>query len=266
MNAPSTLAGVPPPAPEFERSRLFRCADGDRIEDAGVIVVAGGLFSRTESFESVRRVDGGRTVTSVIVGSSGTYRVEGRWTYRTDETAQAATGLANYGGTPATVDISLTDTVATIRVCRDTAMHHDIAPCHSCLIDLAPSALPMFAMTRLYDPAQGAVQSFDWIGRGLVQDSVLTDGRADLRKLRNAVVPGPDGALMTVAQYHFQETLKDPSTGRVIRISFNLYVDGLQRPLGFGCRAMGTNAIGLRSGYEDLVERMPPQFDPDGAP
>jgi kynurenine 3-monooxygenase len=182
MNSPRTLTGTPPPAPEFERSRLFTCADGDHIEDAGVMVVTGGPFSRTESFESVRRVDGGRTVTSVIVGASGSYRVEGCWTYRANDTAAAAQGLADYGGVPTRVDIRVADAVATIRVHADNTEHQLAAPCRACLIDLSPSALPMFTMVRLYDPAQGAVQSFDWIGRGLIQGSGPAPARFQLSR------------------------------------------------------------------------------------
>ena len=267
VDPPPTWAGVPPPAPGVERSRLFRFSDGDRLEDAGLILVDGGAFSRSESFESVRRADGGRTLSSVIVAADGSYRVEGRWTYDADETAQAAQGLADYGGVPATVTIRVADAVATITVSGDAVAERQVtAPCPSCLIDMSPSALPMFTMTRRYDAVQGGVQSFDWIGRGLTHDVELTEVRAELRKLRGGELSGPDGAMVAVAQYHFVETFKDPGTGRSIQIPFNLYVDGAQRPLGFACRAMGTTAIGIRSGFADLAQRMPPVFEADAVP
>ena len=260
---PHALAGSPPPAPGIERSSLFQFADGDRLEDAGVITVTGGPFARTEAFEVVRRTDGGRTITSVTTGSGGAYRVEGRWTYDAAEKAQAAQGLGRYGDQPVSVDIRVVAPQATIAAQVDGAERTVNAPCNPCLVDLSPSALPMFTMTRLYDAARDGVQSFDWIGRGLIQDSVLTEGRAALHKVRSGQVPGPDGTPVAVDQYHFVETLMDPGTGRVIRYAFNLYVDGTQRPLGF---AMGTGTAGLRSGFDDLTPRMPPVVDAAATP
>lgn len=260
---PAWAADVPPPAAGIERSRLFAFADGDQLEDAGVIAVKGGRFARTEAFEVVRRADGGRTLTSTTTAADGSYRVEGRWTFGADESAQAAHGLASYGGTPAQVDITVVPPAATIAVAMNGAERQVTAPCDPCLIDMSPSALPMFTMTRRYDQARGGVQTFDWIGRGLIKDIALTEGHADLRKVRTAQVPGADGAPVTVNQYHFVETLKDPIAGHAMQLAFNLYVDGADRPLGF---AMLKGTTGLRTGYEDLTVRMPPIFEPEGAP
>ncbi|HYN78141.1 MAG TPA: hypothetical protein VES73_10155 [Lamprocystis sp. (in: g-proteobacteria)] len=256
-------ADAPPPAAGVERSRLFAFADGDRLEDAGVIVVKGGRFARTEAFEEVRRADGGRTLTSTTAAADGSYRVEGRWTYDADELALSAHGLGSYGGTPANVDITAAPPAATIAVVTNGAERQVTAPCDPCLIDMSPSALPMFTMTRRYDQARGGVQTFHWIGRGLIQDIALTEGHADLLKVRTAQIPGPDGAPVTVNQYRFVETLKDSTSGRELQLAFNLYVDGANRPLGF---AMQKGTAGMRTGYDDLTARMPPVFEPEGAP
>ncbi len=75
-----------PPAPSaaegrVERASLFEMAAGDRLEDAGVLVVRSTRMGRTESFEVLRRPDGSRLVTSVTRGADDAYRVEGRWSY-----------------------------------------------------------------------------------------------------------------------------------------------------------------------------------------
>ncbi len=86
----------------------------------------------------------------------------------------------------------------------------------------------------------------------------MTEGHADLRKVRTAPVPGGDGAPVTVNQYHFVETLKDLIAGHAMQLAFDLYVDGADRPLGF---AMQKGTTGMRTGYEDLTVRMPPVFE-----
>ena len=128
---------------------------------------------------------------------------------------------------------------------------------------MSPSALPMFTMTRRYDQARGGVQTFNWIGRALIQEIVLTDGHADLHQVRTGQVPGPDGAPVTVNQYFFVETIPDPPSGHALQLTFNLYVDGADRPLGF---AMQKGTTGLRAGYEDLTVQMPPVCAPEGPP
>ena len=78
-----------------------------------------------------------------------------------------------------------------------------------CLVDLEPSALPMWAMTRRYDRTRQGEQQFQWVGRSLTRDLVLEGGRTALR-LRHAdeegehfefteEYPGPDGKPFRVA-------------------------------------------------------------------
>ncbi len=237
-----------------ERSSLFALENGDQIEDAGVIRVAGGRFARTESFEVVRRADGGRTITSVITGADGSYRVEGKWVYDANDTARSAEGRAVYDGTPATIMITSQPPVAVVSVSSGAVARTIPAPCDpDCLIDMAPSTLPMFTMTRLFDPAGPDTQTFRWIGQGLTVDQVLLEGAADLELVDTGKVEG-----MTVSQYKFVERLTDAESGAQRSFAFNLWVDDGQRPIAFGT-AGGT--LGVRDGYESVPAALPGQFD-----
>ena len=236
-----------------ERSSFFTLNEGDRIEDSGVIAVASGRFARTEAFEVVRHADGGRTLTSIITGADGSYRVEGRWSYDADEHAISADGKASYSGAPATINIVATPPTASIAVSAGAVERKIPAPCDpDCLIDMAPSALPMFTMTRRYDQAQGGAQSFRWIGQGLVFDQVLLEGIAEIRLLDRQTVGDVD-----VSHFIFVETLTDAKTGDVTSFAFNLWVDADHRPLAFG---MTSGTLGVREGYEAVPAAMPAQF------
>jgi len=57
----------------FGLSALFEFGPGDRLEDAGRMVLSGGRFRRTEHFEVVRRAEDGWTLTSVTVGECDSY-------------------------------------------------------------------------------------------------------------------------------------------------------------------------------------------------
>jgi len=247
---------VPPPVGGVTRSSLFQFRPGDRLEDGGRLVVTGGRFARAEDFEVVRRVDGGRTVTSITTADDGQYRVEGRWTYTADEAATGAAGLGTIGGQPVTVDIR-SGVAPTIGVTRGGRDQVKTAACPAgCLIDMTPSALPMFTMTRLYDAGRGGEQPFNWIGQSLIMDQTLLEGVARLRKLGEGRF-GTGDAAVTVVQYAFVETLKDEATGQSVQVPFNLYVSQDHKPLAF---AVGSGTVAERVGYEGLTQAMPVQI------
>jgi hypothetical protein len=249
-------AEVPVPAPGLVRSALFEFGAGDRLEDAGRMVVTGGRFGRTEHFEVVRRADGGWTLTSVTVGDGDSYRVEGRWKYDGQERAQAVTGRGSYQGQPVGIDISGGRPGATVVVTQQGKERVVTAPCEQgCLVDMAPSALPMFTMTRLYGAAEGP-RAFRWIGQSLIADEVLLDGTTEIRKLREGDFAA-GGKTVRVRQFAFVETLKNATTGATFRIGFNLYVDAADRPLAF---AIGSSTVGERAGFEGLTRTLPPQI------
>jgi hypothetical protein len=241
----------------LERSSLFALGQGDRVMDAGVMVVQGGSSPRSEFFEVVRQSDGGRQLTSLIEAADGSYRVEGRWRWSADGAALSARGIGDYQGKPVEIEIRTKGGSARIAARIDGEPAEATAPCDPCLIDMAPSTLPMFSMTRLYDDTQGGVQRFHWIGRSLVRDEVLTDGAVDLWRVRRGEFVDADGHSIQLSQYAFTETLTDSATGRELQLDFNLYVDREHRPLGFAMR----RATGFRRGFEALAEQMPPIFE-----
>lgn len=241
-------------AQDMERSSFFQLDEGDQIEDAGVLRVMSGRFARSEAFEVVRRADGGRIVTSVITAGDGSYRVEGRWEYDSAEQAVRADGKGTYLGIPATVEISATPPMAKVTVQSGDVTRTLPANCDpDCLLDMAPSAVAMFSMTRQHKMPVGDVQTYRWRGQGLITDQVLLEGHADMRLLGTETVAGTN-----VSQYHFVEHLTDAQSGEQRSFAFNLWVDDDHRPLAFG---MTSGTLGVRDGYESVPVNMPPAFD-----
>ncbi len=250
-------AEAPPPAAGIERSSLFSFAAGDRLEDAGRMVVAGGRFARTEDFEVVRRADGGRTVTSVIVADGNAYRVEDRWHSDAAGQSGAATGIGSYAGTPARIEISGGGPGARISVRSGDREQTRVAPCpEGCFVDMTPSTLPMFSMTRRYGLDAAGPRTYRWIGQSLLADETLLDGTTEIRKLRAGDFAAAGGTVR-VHQYAFVETLRNEATGKTFQVAFNLYVDGEHRPLAF---AIGSATVGERVGYAGLTKALPPEI------
>ena len=122
-----------------------------------------------------------------------------------------------------------------------------------CLIDMGPSVLPMFTMTRRYDSARGGAQTFHWIGQALTSDQVLLEGTAEIRFLGK----GKAGEI-EVLQYVFVESLTNAVSGEVTSFAFNLWVDADHRPMAFGTVG-GT--LGVRDGYAEIPVALPAVFD-----
>ena len=247
-----------PPAPMagIERSDLFVFAEGDRVEDAGRLNVTGGRFNRIEDFEVVRTADGGRILTSITTGADGIYRVQGRWRSDAAEQSTSATGLGTYDGQPVNVVANRANGLVSIVATGALDATHIAACARDCLIDMSPSALPMFSMTRLFDEAQGGAQYFRWVARSLIVDQVLLDGKVEIRKLGDFVFR--QGERETpVKQYAFVENLKDEASGQFFKVAFNLYVTADHRPLAF---ATGGTTVGERAGYEGITQALPPDI------
>lgn len=237
-----------------ERSSFFALEAGDRIEDAVVLSVQSGRFARSEAFEVVRLADGGRVVTSVITAGDNSYRVEGRWEYDANEQAVRADGKATYGDMPASIALEARAPTATIAVESGDVTRSLPASCNpDCLLDMAPSAVAMFSMTRQHNKPLGEIQTYRWLGQGLIMDQVLLEGKADMRLLATKAVAGVD-----VSHYHFTEYLTDAQTGEKRSFAFNLWVDAEHRPLAFG---MTSGTLGVRDGYDSVPVEMPPVFE-----
>lgn len=248
-------AAAPPPG-NIERSDLFVFNAGDKIEDSGLMVVTGGSFDRTEAFEVVRQPEGGSVLTSIIVGANDSYRVQTRVRFDPYDKALRGTGLGSYAGEPIDITINKLDGTAHIAARGGEFSAEHSTPCDDCLIDMSPSAMPMFAMTRRYDEKKGGKQSFQWVARALIADQVLLDGAARIAKLGNYSFD-KDGTPVPVKQYAFVEKLKNEQMGAYFYVAFNLYTTADGRPLAF---ATGGTTRGEREGFEGIVEALPPQI------
>jgi hypothetical protein len=251
-----SAADMPQPAGGVARSALFTFNAGDRIEDTGRLLVSGGRFNRTEDFEVVRHPDGGRTLTTIVTAAENRYQVEARVALGAAENALSATGIGSYEGQPVTVNIQSSDGKADLRLAGAVEKAHSALCGADCLIDMSPSALPMFTMTRRYDESAGGAQTFRWVGRSLTMDQVLLDGTAELSKLGDFVFRH-GGSETAVKQYAFVETLKDEVSGNSFKVGFNLYTTADHRPLAF---ATGGTTVGERVGYEGITVALPVQI------
>ncbi len=241
------------------RSSLFELAVGDRLEDSGVFTVAIGASARTEAFEIVRRVDGGRVVTSITTRTAAgvsNFPAEGRWTYDANERAVSAVGKTRYGDTPAYIEIVAAPPIVRITVEAGAVKRTIPAPCDpDCLIDFSPSALPMFTMTRQYDTDRGGIQTFNMVGQGLFSDSPLLGSSLQIEVLERDTITTPEGGDLDVLQY---VVAPDLSMRPVRGFEFNLWVDADHRPLAFD---MPGETRGIRDGFAFVVDALPPAFD-----
>jgi hypothetical protein len=232
-----------------------RAAADAGVIDAGVFVVDSARMARTESFELRREADGSWLLASVTTGAGNRYRVEGQWRFDADWRATGASGRGQAGDASFEVSIRKAGAEARISAGAAEAVSEYSASCAAdCLMDLAPSALPMFTMTRRYDAVAGGIQSFRWVGHSLTDSQVLLDGLAQIERAAVGSFRTAAGTTVEVQQFAFVETLRDEASGQSFKVRFNLYVDAAHRPLAF---AIGANTRGERVGYEGLIEALP---------
>ncbi len=240
---------------EQERSALFKLNKDDVLEDSGVITVFSKSSTRIEAFETVRHRDGGWTTTSVITDLDRPYRVEGRWSYDSEGRSTEAHGLGAYDGTPARVAITVVRPTATVQVDVGDETRVVTASCgRTCFVDLSPSVMAMFSITRQFEANSTEAQSFQWIGQALHVDRTLLEGGSSDVNLHS--IHQLDK--LEVLQFVFRETLPGDEDAGAMQASFNLYVDSDHRPLAFVIRG-GTR--GVRAGYDFILEMFPPFFD-----
>jgi hypothetical protein len=179
--------------------------------DEGTLQIRGGapMFDRDEHFR-IEALEDGFRIHSEIAALDGSYRFECRFDYDADWLPRAARARGRRPAGALEVSIAAGDGVAVLETregeAEPASQVLDMPP--GCLIDLEPSALPMWAMTRRYDRAHDVLQHFQWLGRSLTRDLVLEGGRTALGRVGTdeeaeyfeftEELPGPDGAVFRV--------------------------------------------------------------------
>lgn len=179
--------------------------------DEATLQIRGGepLFDRDEHVRIEALHDGFR-IHSDIAALDGSYRFSCRFDYGPDWLPRAARAEGTRARGALQVSILPRDGTALVesREADKPLASRVLDMPAGCLIDLEPSALPMWAMTRRYDRQRGGVQHFQWIGRSLTRDLVLEGGRTALSLRRSDAtgeyfeiseeLPGPDGGVFRV--------------------------------------------------------------------
>ena len=89
---------------------------GVRLVDAGIFAVSGGpTTAREETFEFLRRPDGGVTLLSATTMNDGSFRVQARYDYDAAWKAVTAWGQGVYGDEPVQVEMRNTCLLYTSR-------------------------------------------------------------------------------------------------------------------------------------------------------
>jgi hypothetical protein len=249
---PSTYAGVA----------------GATVLDSGVMVVTGNpAFAREEAFEYVRRPDGGITLLNTISAGNGSFRVRARFDLDADWQSLSASGLGLYDGVPVASYMERAGDQVDIQVHslnEDGGIHlSPTAVCDpDCFINMSPSSVAMFVMTRHYDLEKGGVQTFQWAGQDLDRVRTLSGGKANLiyqgeQTVKRAVLPDAEAETVTLRHFTFVEELP-MANGGVFKLDFDLWTDLDHRPLGFQVKTPGTGSatLGFRRGWEDVRDQV----------
>lgn len=251
-NLPSTYAGVA----------------GATVLDSGTMVVTGTpAFSREEGFEYLQRSDGGFTLLNTITAADGRFRGRARFDLDAEWRSLSASGLGLYDGVPIESHMERVGPEVKIQV-HSIAEGADVhlsptAVCEpDCFINMSPSAVAMFVMTRHYDFERGGIQTFQWAGQDLDQVRTLSGGKANLnyqgeKDVLRAALPGAVNENLVVRHFTFVEELPLPNGG-VFKLDFDLWTDTEHWPLGFRVRTPGTDSatIGFRKGWDDVRSQL----------
>jgi hypothetical protein len=236
---------------------LYSGVTGATVLDSGTLVVSGSRFAREETFEYIRRPDGGITLLNSITAADGSYRVNARFDLDGAWQSQSAHGVGLYDGKTVNIAMVRAGESVAITVTGAGVELRPRAECRpDCFINMSPSATAMFVMTRHYDFKRGGEQEFRWAGQDLDRVRTLSGGRARLTFQGEQAVEGPSGA-MRVRHFTFVELLPAPD-GSTFRLDFDLWTDDMHRPLGFRVRVPGAGGgtVALRKGYERLQRQL----------
>lgn len=254
------LALVSLPARSADLS-LYSGVVGATVFDSGVFVVADGPNAREETFEYVKRPDGGFTVVNSSTAANGSYRVNGRFDYDAGWNATAVHGIGVYDGSPVEITLKREPRRVVISVSGKGKPTQSISACDpSCLIDMAPSINPMFVMTRHYDLTRGGEQDFLWAGQDLIRAQSLTDDHVKIVLKDEPTVALARGAELKMRHFFFRENIPQPN-GQMFSLDFEIWTDLEHKPMAFRVRPPGSTArgtIGLRKGFEEIQRQILP--------
>lgn len=211
------------------------------LPDAGSIEMRGGdpVHARDEHFSISPDGKGGYRVETRIVGASGDYTLLTECLYTADWLPREVRGRKEHRGQhQGSVSISRTATGVWLTVADATgSVRSQALTCPpDSLIDLEPSTLPMWAMTRRYDRARGGTQVFHWVGRSLLRD--LTLEHLEIPLTRVGVDAGGE-------DFEFSETYPLPGGGS-FTLPFTLRVDERSRLQRFTVGAGARQVVGVR--------------------
>ena len=215
-------------------------------------------FSREETFEYLRRPDGGIVLLNTITAANGSYRVRVRYDFNGEWHSESAAGLGIYDGVPVSIQMVRKGKQVNTTVQGDGIALNPISVCDpDCFLNMSPSALSMFVMTRHYNENVGGPQTFRWAGQDLNQVRTLSGGEADLnyrgkKTYSRQTLPGRPLRLISVRHYTFVERLPTPDGG-TFSLDFDLWTDEDHRPLGFRVTTPGASpTVGFRRGWDGV--------------
>ena len=208
--------------------------------DEGVIEIRGGgaIHDRDETFRLSRTQSGGYLIETRIVPLDQRYDCTTWFSYDEAWRPTCARAEGRNGDDTFTVEIAPQADHADITLRRPGKSDEvrSVAYSLEMLIDLEPSALPMWAMTHRYDRAAGGVQTFGWIGRSLIRDLVLEGGRTPLEC---------HGVEALGERFTFSETYPLPN-GAVFTVKFELLCDSSGLLTSFGIDTGASRLRGTR--------------------
>ena len=235
------------------------------LMDGGQFIVSGkGPSARAETFEFLKRSDGGYTLLSTTTLADGSARVQARYDYDEDWNAIRALGQGIYDDEPVRVNLAAAASSVSIRVRGEETTIDAAVPCpERCFMDMAPSGSPMFVMMEHYDFEKGGVQSFRWAAQDLMSTFTSpVNQRAELRLRGEQDMERADGSVLTIRDFEMIERIPTPGGGEFV-MEFDLWTDDEGRPMGYrinrtGGRPSSSGIMGFRSGYEDIRAKLQP--------
>lgn len=234
-----------------------------QLVDAGSFVVAGKPgFAREETFEFLRRSDGGMTLLSATTMTDGSLRVQTRYDYDANWDAIQAIGRGRYKDEPVRVTLKAEENVVAVSVRGEQTVIDADVPCpDGCFLDMGPSGSPMFVMTHRYDHTKGGTQTYRWAAQDLRRAFTSPDNqRAELTLRREIPVPRADGSTLVIREYDMVERVPTPA-GKDFVLEFDLWTDDAGRPMGYriltaGGKPSTSGALAFRKGFEDVKDKV----------